>query len=90
MTDRSAIQLIDEEKEFHQSALQYFQQCIGNRDVGLDYHVISVFGSQSQSRNVENIIGTIKNSSKYITIQNTNQIFLIIFSNLFITSCSLR
>ncbi|AJT80898.1 AFH_G0051040.mRNA.1.CDS.1 [Saccharomyces cerevisiae] len=50
MTDRSAIQLIDEEKEFHQSALQYFQQCIGNRDVGLDYHVISVFGSQSSGK----------------------------------------
>lgn len=50
MTDRSAIQLIDEEKDFHQSALQYFQQCIGNRDVGLDYHVISVFGSQSSGK----------------------------------------
>ncbi|EHN00182.1 Sey1p [Saccharomyces cerevisiae x Saccharomyces kudriavzevii VIN7] len=50
MTDRSAIQLIDEEKEFHQSALQYFQQCIGNRDVGLNYHVISVFGSQSSGK----------------------------------------
>ncbi|EJS41662.1 sey1p [Saccharomyces arboricola H-6] len=50
MTDRSAIQLIDEEKDFHQRALEYFQQCIGDRDVGLDYHVISVFGSQSSGK----------------------------------------
>lgn len=47
---QDAIQLIDEQKQFHQDALSYFQKCIGKRDVGLDYHVISVFGSQSSGK----------------------------------------
>lgn len=45
-----AIQLIDERKQFHQNALAYFNKCIGDRDVGLSYHVISVFGSQSSGK----------------------------------------
>lgn len=45
-----AIQLIDENKKFHQGALTYFNKCINDRDVGLDYHVISVFGSQSSGK----------------------------------------
>ncbi|GAV47992.1 hypothetical protein ZYGR_0I02880 [Zygosaccharomyces rouxii] len=47
---QSAIQLIDESKKFHQGALNYFNKCIDDRDVGLDYHVISVFGSQSSGK----------------------------------------
>lgn len=47
---QSAIQLIDERKRFHQGALTYFNKCVGDRDVGLDYHVISVFGSQSSGK----------------------------------------
>lgn len=45
-----AIQLINEEKEFNSSTLQYFQKCVKERDVGVDYHVISVFGSQSSGK----------------------------------------
>ncbi|GAV53004.1 hypothetical protein ZYGR_0AI02860 [Zygosaccharomyces rouxii] len=47
---QEAIQLIDESKRFHQDALNYFNKCIDDRDVGLDYHVISVFGSQSSGK----------------------------------------
>ncbi|AQZ17071.1 SEY1 (YOR165W) [Zygosaccharomyces parabailii] len=47
---QTAIQLIDERKQFHQNALAYFNKCIGDRDVGLSYHVISVFGSQSSGK----------------------------------------
>ncbi|SCU80792.1 LADA_0B09560g1_1 [Lachancea dasiensis] len=46
----TAIQLIDEAKEFNPAVLDYFRQCISGRDVGLDYHVISVFGSQSSGK----------------------------------------
>lgn len=47
---QEAIQLIDESKKFHQGALNYFNSCIDGRDVGMDYHVISVFGSQSSGK----------------------------------------
>ncbi|SCW01530.1 LAFE_0E01706g1_1 [Lachancea fermentati] len=45
-----AIQLINEDKEFNQDTLTHFRKCIGDRDVGVDYHVISVFGSQSSGK----------------------------------------
>ncbi|EDO17445.1 hypothetical protein Kpol_1037p42 [Vanderwaltozyma polyspora DSM 70294] len=45
-----AIQLITEEKHFSDDALAYFKTCIGGRDVGVNYHVISVFGSQSSGK----------------------------------------
>lgn len=47
---REAIQLIDEQKRFHTDALAHFKKWIGHRDVGLNYHVISVFGSQSSGK----------------------------------------
>ncbi|AET38634.1 dynamin-like GTPase SEY1 Ecym_3130 [Eremothecium cymbalariae DBVPG len=50
MNDCRAIQLINEDKKFNQSTLEYFKQWIGDRDVGLDYHVVSVFGSQSSGK----------------------------------------
>lgn len=46
----SAIQLIDEQKHFHRDAWDYFKKCVGGRNVGLNYHVISVFGSQSSGK----------------------------------------
>lgn len=45
-----AVQLINEEKQFNTKALEYFQSFIQGRDVGVDYHVISVFGSQSSGK----------------------------------------
>ena len=45
-----AIQLINEDKHFNQDTLKYFNECMENRNVGLDYHVISVFGSQSSGK----------------------------------------
>ncbi|AAS54754.1 AGR264Cp [Eremothecium gossypii ATCC 10895] len=47
---QDSIQLIDEQKQFNEKTLEYFKRCIGERDVGLDYHVISVFGSQSSGK----------------------------------------
>lgn len=48
--DQHAVQLIDEQKRFHEKTLTYFKQWVSGRDVGLDYHVISVFGSQSSGK----------------------------------------
>lgn len=45
-----AVQLIDEQKRFHESTLTYFRNWVEGRDVGLNYHVISVFGSQSSGK----------------------------------------
>lgn len=45
-----AIQLIDVNKEYNKESLEYFKQCVGTRDVGFNYHVISVFGSQSSGK----------------------------------------
>ncbi|QLG74376.1 hypothetical protein HG535_0G02590 [Zygotorulaspora mrakii] len=45
-----AIQLIDEQKRFHSDYWDYFKKCTGDRTVGLGYHVISVFGSQSSGK----------------------------------------
>ncbi|AMD20121.1 HCL030Wp [Eremothecium sinecaudum] len=50
MRDPSAIQIINEAKEFNDATLDYFRECTNNRDVGLNYHVISVFGSQSSGK----------------------------------------
>lgn len=50
-TSKEAIQLINELKQFNKKTLDYFKNCINNLDeVGLDYHVISVFGSQSSGK----------------------------------------
>lgn len=48
--DNAAIQLINEAKEFSQGLPAYFQGCLGNRDIDQNYHVISVFGSQSSGK----------------------------------------
>lgn len=45
-----AIQLINENKEFNSETLSYFEKCVNKRDVGIGYHVISVFGSQSSGK----------------------------------------
>ncbi|CEP63421.1 dynamin-like GTPase SEY1 LALA0_S08e02080g [Lachancea lanzarotensis] len=45
-----AIQLIDEAKEFNPSVRDFFNKCVESRNVGMDYHVISVFGSQSSGK----------------------------------------
>ncbi|CCE64882.1 hypothetical protein TPHA_0J00590 [Tetrapisispora phaffii CBS 4417] len=45
-----AIQLINEDKEFNEGTISYFNKCIDHRNVGMDYHVISVFGSQSSGK----------------------------------------
>ncbi|SCU91271.1 LAFA_0F02784g1_1 [Lachancea sp. 'fantastica'] len=50
VSSNAAIQLIDEAKEFNPSVLDFFKQCVESRDVGMDYHVISVFGSQSSGK----------------------------------------
>lgn len=50
IAQETAIQLIDERKQFHQNTLAYFNKCTADRDVGLNYHVISVFGSQSSGK----------------------------------------
>lgn len=47
---QEAIQLIDEKKEFNSKTLKYFEDCLGDRAIGVDYHVISVFGSQSSGK----------------------------------------
>ncbi|QLQ82171.1 hypothetical protein HG537_0G04260 [Torulaspora globosa] len=47
---QQAIQLIDEEKRFNGDVLAQFKEWVGNRDVGLNYHVIAVFGSQSSGK----------------------------------------
>ncbi|SCU87352.1 LAME_0D09758g1_1 [Lachancea meyersii CBS 8951] len=49
-TSDVAIQLINEAKEFHPEVLDFFDKCVESRDVGMDYHVISVFGSQSSGK----------------------------------------
>lgn len=45
-----AIQLIDEKKHFNPTTLKYFKDCLGDKNVGINYHVISVFGSQSSGK----------------------------------------
>lgn len=45
-----AIQLINEQKDYNKESLNYFQKIISGRDVGFNYHVISVFGSQSSGK----------------------------------------
>ncbi|KAL3236741.1 dynamin-like GTPase SEY1 [Nakaseomyces bracarensis] len=45
-----AIQLINEQKDYNKESLEYFKRCIDGRDVGFNYHVISVFGSQSSGK----------------------------------------
>ena len=47
---KEAIQLIDENKQFNPSTLNYFTKCLGDKNVGVKYHVISVFGSQSSGK----------------------------------------
>ncbi|CAB4255544.1 similar to Saccharomyces cerevisiae YOR165W SEY1 GTPase with a role in ER morphology [Maudiozyma barnettii] len=45
-----AVQLINEDKEFSQGLPVYFNNCLGGRDIDQNYHVISVFGSQSSGK----------------------------------------
>ncbi|SMN22979.1 similar to Saccharomyces cerevisiae YOR165W SEY1 GTPase with a role in ER morphology [Maudiozyma saulgeensis] len=45
-----AVQLINEDKEFSQVLPVYFKDCLGDRDIDQNYHVISVFGSQSSGK----------------------------------------
>ncbi|SCU79332.1 LANO_0A05886g1_1 [Lachancea nothofagi CBS 11611] len=45
-----SMQLINEEKEFNSDVLDFFNKHTNSRDVGMDYHVISVFGSQSSGK----------------------------------------
>ncbi|QGN15949.1 protein SEY1 [Kluyveromyces marxianus] len=47
---KEAIQLINEDKEFNGGTLDYFSECVGDKNVGTGYHVISVFGSQSSGK----------------------------------------
>lgn len=49
-SENTAIQLINEAKEFSQGLPTYFQGCLGDRDIDQNYHVISVFGSQSSGK----------------------------------------
>lgn len=60
-SDQHALQLIDEQKRFHEKTLSYFKNWVGGRDVGLDYHVISVFGSQSSGKST--LLNTLFNTS---------------------------
>lgn len=46
----NAIQLINETKEFSQDLGPFFKECLGSRDIDQNYHVISVFGSQSSGK----------------------------------------
>lgn len=50
MSEQDSLQLIDESKEFSKDILPYFKQCLSNRDIDQNYHVISVFGSQSSGK----------------------------------------
>lgn len=59
--NQEAIQLIDEQKRFHGDALAHFKEWVDHRDVGLNYHVISVFGSQSSGKST--LLNTLFNTS---------------------------
>ena len=50
VVENTAVQLINEDKEFSQELPVYFQQCLKGRDIDQNYHVISVFGSQSSGK----------------------------------------
>lgn len=50
MVEQEAIQLINEEKQFSDTILPYFKDILEEKDIGQNYHVISVFGSQSSGK----------------------------------------
>lgn len=50
MAEQTAIQLINEEKQFSDAILPYFKSILEEMDIGQNYHVISVFGSQSSGK----------------------------------------
>ncbi|KAK5778878.1 hypothetical protein RI543_003805 [Arxiozyma heterogenica] len=50
MVEQTAIQLINEEKQFSDAILPYFKSILEEKDIGQNYHVISVFGSQSSGK----------------------------------------
>lgn len=50
MSDQTAIQIINEEKQFSPTVLPYFKQILQENDIDQNYHVISVFGSQSSGK----------------------------------------
>lgn len=50
VVEQSAIQLINEEKQFSDAILPYFKSILEEKDIGPNYHVISVFGSQSSGK----------------------------------------
>lgn len=46
----NALQIINENKEFNQDILAYIKQSTSSSDIGNNYHIISVFGSQSTGK----------------------------------------
>lgn len=50
MSDQNAIQVINEEKQFAPTVLPYFKQILKENNIDQNYHVISVFGSQSSGK----------------------------------------
>ncbi|EGW32675.1 uncharacterized protein SPAPADRAFT_72037 [Spathaspora passalidarum NRRL Y-27907] len=47
---QDAIQIIDEHKQFNPSILNYVEATASNTSIGNNYHIISVFGSQSTGK----------------------------------------
>ena len=45
-----SIQLINEQKEFSKQLTPYLAECLKTKDIDQNYHVISVFGSQSSGK----------------------------------------
>lgn len=46
----NAVQIINENKEFNDSILEYIKKATSSVDIGNNYHIISVFGSQSTGK----------------------------------------
>lgn len=45
-----SIQIINENQEFNKNILKYVKLKLHNADIGLNYHIVSVFGSQSTGK----------------------------------------